>query len=286
MSTAVGTAEPPPPPHGRARGLIALIVVLDVLIGVGTGFAVYFSEREYGPPTAPLEVVARAATCVPEACDRISSSVTVRWSPPVAGGEVLRYVIFRDGEEFDRVDADTRRFVDDAVRPGERRRYEVQAIGAEGRGPRSNEVTAEVPLPAKDAARLSGEYEVELTFTRIDLLSRYEGVRNPSAGDTTTQDWVLIANCLATAGACDVRLGGGGSLQLRDGGVYAGEAPTQARCAGGSVRSTTSYELRITDVAMVDGIFAVTGFEGTSEVAFTCGDGTVHATSEVTGTLV
>jgi len=270
-----------------SRRVIALIVAIDLAIATSVGFAVYLANRRAGAPTAPRDFRLAATTCVPDECDIISASVALSWSPPAAGGPVTSYLVFRDGRQVEELGSGELGYVDRDVVAGEKRSYSIQAVGDEGSGPMSLPLTTRLPLPPLSSARLSGTYRVELTVLRVDLLSRYEGIRNPSAGDSATQEWSLRANCLETQGACAVRVGFGGNLLSRRGGItYIGQIPAQAGCGPETVHSTTTLTLRVADAAMADGVFMATTFEGRSETDFQCGSANVHAVSRVHGKLV
>lgn len=272
-----GTARPRP-----SRRAVALVVAIDLAVATGVGSGVYFATRRFGPPTAPRAVDASASVCVPDACDGIEPSVQLRWSPPVAGGAVTRYVVFRDGSELERLDARATEFVDPEVILGARYEYEVSAIGDEGRGPPSPPVSAEVPLPPLELARLSGTYDVTITFLKIDLLSRFQGVDDPAVGDRAFESWVLTPECVTSAGACDVRFFTQATLE-RKGRVYVGPVQSEAGCGGEPVRSIQTLTLRATRGDVFEGVFIAVAIGGKIEVDFPCGGEKVHAVATVAG---
>lgn len=259
------------------------MVVLDVLIATGVGVGVYFANRRFGAPTPPRTVEASASVCVPEECDVITSSVSLTWRPPVAGGEVETYVVLREGEEIGHARPAATEFSDPNVEIGGRYEYEVFAVGEEGRGRPSPAVSVRVPIPGLEHARLSGFYDVRLVFRQIDLLTLFEGVRDPAVGDSTLQDWQIESGCDTLEGACDIRLFG---VTLdRDGRRYAGLVPSGAVCQKQPVRSRQTVTLLVTTARVVGGVLYATAFTGRSEVDFRCQGETVHAVAEISGRL-
>lgn len=269
-----------PTPSRRA---VAIVVGLDLAIATAVGFGVYFATRRFGSPTPPRNVEASAAVCVPEECKTITPSVSLGWTPPLAGGAVNRYVVLRGGEEVGRLGPGTKVFADPDVQIGERYEYEVFAIGDEGRGRPSPAVSVRIPLPEIEHARLSGFYDVQLVFRQIDLLSRFEGVPGPAIGDSTFQDWQIESACDAFAGACDIRLLGG--RLSREGRRYAGPVPARAFCQDERVDSTQIVTLLVTRARVVGGVLYATAFSGRSEVDFRCQGEDVHAVASISGTL-
>lgn len=265
-----------------SRRAVALVVAIDLSVATAVGVGVYFATRRFGPPTAPRSVRASASLCLPDECEGIEPTVRLRWSPPLAGGAVTRYVVSRDGAELDRVGARSTEFLDPDVIPGKRYEYEIAAIGEEGRGPPSPPVSTEVPLPPLEHARLSGTYDVTLTFRRIDLLSRFQGVDDPAVGDRTFQTWVLTPECVTSAGACDVRYFAQATLERR-GKVYVGPVQSEARCGQQEVRSTETLTLQPTRAEVFEGVFIAVAIRGKIEVEFPCGGEKVHAVATVSG---
>ena len=201
----------------------------------------------------------------------------------LAGSDVLRYVVLRDGEEVARVPSQARGFVDEDVTIGTQYGYEILAIGEEGRGPAAPKVTVRAPLPPIEHARLSGFYDVILIFRRIGLLS-FEGVRDPAVGDRTLQDWQISSVCDTFEGACDVRMLGG--RLRRDGARYRGTVPSVAFCGDERVSSTQTVTLDVTRARVVGGVLYALAFRGRSQVDFRCpGGGKVHAVASFSGTL-
>jgi hypothetical protein len=262
---------------------VAFVVVLDLVIATGVGVGVYFANRRFGAPTPPRNVEATGAVCVPDECDAITSSVSLTWSPPLAGGQVQTYVVRREGEEIGRVRPAATAFTDPDVEIGGRYEYEVLAVGAEGRGRPSPAVSVRVPIPGLEHARLSGFYDVRLVFRQIDLLTLFEGVRDPAVGDSTLQDWQIESGCDTFEGACDARLFG---VTLdRDGRRYSGLVPSGALCQKESVESRQTVSLLVTTARVVGGVLYATAFTGRSEVDFRCQGETVHAVAEISGRL-
>lgn len=269
-------------PKRPGRGAVIVVLLLDVLIGVGVGFGVYFANRKYGAPTAPVDVQAQAELCLPADCEQVTATVMLTWSPPQYGGVVTQYVVLRDGQEREELKPDTTEYVD-AVLPGDKHEYEVLAVGDEGRGPLSAPVEAEVPIPPIEAARLDGQYRVVVELRKIDLLSKFYGIKGPSAGDTTVVIWMLKADCFANEGACDVSLYDEGKLR-NDGRTYEGDVPAEAHCGKVKVRSRQDIEIRITQAKLEAGILYATAFEGTSTTKFACLGHEVDAVAIIAGT--
>lgn len=268
---------------GPGRRAVAVVVAVDLAIATAVGFGVYFAKRQFGPPTPPEDVGASAALCDPTECSEVTPQVTLRWTPPVAGSEVVGYVVLRDGEEVARVSPGAREFVDEDVTVGDRYGYDVLAIGEEGRGVPAPTVSVRAPVPPIEHARLSGWYDVVLVFRQIGFLSRFEGVDEPAVGDRALQDWQITSDCDTFAGACDVRLLGG--TLRRDGRRYGGAVPSSALCGDDVVRSTQTVRLLVTESRVVGGLLYATAFRGRSDVDFRCGGGQVHAVATFTGTL-
>ena len=275
-----------PPATSRpktSRRAVAAVVALDLVIATGVGVGVYFATRRFGAPTPPRNVEATAAICVPEDCPRVTSSVSLQWTPPLAGGEVNTYLVLRGGEEVGRFGSRTTEYADEDVRMGERYEYEVVAIGDEGRGRPSPAVSIRTPIPSTAHARLSGFYDVELVFRKIDLLTLFEGVRDPAVGDRTLQDWKIESACPVFLGACDIHVFG--VTLSRDGRRYSGLVPARASCGPARVDSTQTVTLLVTRGRVVGGVLYATAFTGRSEVDFRCKDGSVHAVAEISGRL-
>lgn len=264
-----------------SRRALALVLAADLAIGGAAGFAVYFATRKFGPPTRPRKVEASASLCVPDECRQITSSVTLRWSPPVAGGEVTGYVVRREGVELEQLGASARTFTDPDVVMGQRYGYEVLAIGEEGRG-RPATAEAVVPVPAVEHAHFAGSYDVRLVFRRIGLLSRFEGVSNPAVGDRAFQDWDLLSVCPPLEGACDVALFGYELTQR--GRSFSGTLPSEAVCGDEHLTSKQTVTIRVTKTAVFGHALIATAFTGVSEVDFRCGGENVHAVAAVSGT--
>lgn len=267
-----------PKPSRRA---VAVVLAADMAIGTAAGFGVYFATRKFGPPTAPRSVQASASLCLPEECREITPSVTLEWSPPIAGGEVTAYVVRREGEEIGELDASTRTFTDEDVEIGQRYGYDVFAIGDEGSGRPSPTADVEVPAPPIEHAHFGGDYTVALEFRRIGLLSRYEGVVDPAVGDRTVQTWDLLSTCPPLEGACDVALFG---FELkRRGHTFKGRVDSQARCGNKELQAKEIVTITVTKAQVVGQVLIVTAFKGRSEVDFPCGGQNVHAVSAISG---
>jgi hypothetical protein len=276
-------SQPKPSRPKPSRKVVALVVALDLAIATGVGFGVYFATRRFGPPTSPRSVRASATVCVPKECTEVTPSVSITWAPPLAGGVVNTYVIIRDGEEVARPGSGATEFSDPDVAIGRRYVYEMFAIGDEGRGRRSVPVTVRTPIPSIEHAHFAGFYGIELVFRQIDLLSRFEGVRDPAVGDRAFQEWDIVPVCAPFKGACNVALVG--FELVRHGRVYRGSLPSDARCGGEEVEGRQTVTLRVTDAEVVGRVLFVSAFKGTSEVTFRCGGDAVRAVAGITGTL-
>jgi hypothetical protein len=260
-----------------------VVVALDLAIATGVGFGVYFATRRFGPPTPPRNVEASAAVCVPKRCSEISPTVSLSWAPPLAGGDVTTYVVLRGDVEVGRLGPASTEFTDPEVEIGQRYRYEVFAIGDEGRGRPSPVVAVRTPIPPIEHAHFAGFYGIELVFRQIDLLSRFEGVPDPAVGDRTFQEWDILPACGPFQGACNVTLFG---WELaRQGRSYKGSLPSTASCGGEGVEGQQTVTLRVTDAVVVGRVLTVSTFTGTSEVSFPCGGEKVHAVAAIAGTL-
>jgi hypothetical protein len=267
-----------------SRRAVAVVVAADLAIASAVGVAVYFANRKFGPPTPPRDVAASTELCLPEECRRITPTVTLTWAPPEAGGEATGYVVTRGDEELDRLGAGTRTFTDSEVTIGERYSYEVSAIGDEGQGDPSGAVEVRIPLPPIEHAHFGGAYDVTLTFRRIGLLSRFDGVRDPAVGDRAFQEWDLISVCAPLEGACDVGLFG---YELtRHGREYRGTLPAEAQCGNEELRSRRTVTLRVDEAQVMGSALIATKISGVSEVDFRCGGEKVHAVAAIAGTIV
>jgi hypothetical protein len=266
-----------------SRKAVAVVIALDLAIATGVGFGVYFATRRFGPPTPPRNVEASATVCVPEECPEITPSVSLRWAPPLAGGEVTTYVVLREGEEVGRLAPATREFTDPDVDVGTRYGYEVFAIGDEGKGLPSPVASVRTPIPPIEHAHFAGFYGIRLVFRQIDLLTRFEGVRDPAVGDRAFAEWDILPICTAFQGACNVTLFGW--ELVRDGRAYTGTLPSDATCGNERVESTQTVTLRVTKARVVGRVLTVSAFTGVSEVDFPCGGVKVHAVAGISGTL-
>jgi len=160
---------------------------------------------------------------------------------------------------------------------------EVLAVGEEGRGRPSPPVSVRVPIPGLEHARLSGFYDVRLVFRQIDLLTLFEGVRDPAVGDSALQDWKIETGCDTFEGACDIRLFN--ATLDRDGRRYTGFVPSEAVCGKQPVGSRQTVTLLVTTARVVGGVLYATAFTGRSEVDFRCQGQTVHAVAVISGRL-
>ena len=277
----IETPVPPVRPKPSRRA-VAFVLAVDLAIGGAVGFSVYFATRRFGPPTPPRDLQASAALCLPEECREITPSVTIRWAPPVAGGEVTGYVVRRGGEEIGQLGASALTLTDPDVAIGKRYGYEVLAIGEEGRGRPSAMVDVRVPPPPIEHAHFGGAYDVVLVFRRIDLLTRFEGVANPAVGDRSLEGWDLLSVCPPLEGACDVGLFG--FELIRSGRTYRGTLPSDARCGNERVTSKKIVTLRVTEASVVGKVLIASRFKGVTTVDFRCGGDDVHAVASFTGT--
>jgi hypothetical protein len=122
-----GSADPTATTRPRpGRRAVALVVALDLVIATAVGVGVYFATRRFGAPTPPRNVAASASVCVPEECPQVTPSVSLRWAPPLAGGDVNTYVVLRGGEEIGRLGPRSTEYADEAVPMGKRYEYEVR----------------------------------------------------------------------------------------------------------------------------------------------------------------
>lgn len=265
------------------RRAIAVVVALDLAIATGVGFGVYFATRRFGPPTAPRSVEASATICVPDECSEITPTVSLGWTPPLAGGEVTTYVVLREGEEIERLGPATTDFTDTDVEIGTTYAYEVFAIGDEGKGRSSPVASVQTPIPSIEHSRFGGSYGVHLVFRQIDLLTRWEGVRDPAVGDRAFQEWDIVPTCTPFQGGCNVTLFGW--ELVRDGRGYAGTMPSGASCGNKDVESTQTVRLRVTKARVIGRVLTVSAFTGVSEVDFLCDGEKVHAVAGISGAL-
>ena len=282
MTEVEGDARPAARP-GPSRRAVAIVVAVDLAIATSVGMGVYFATRRFGPPTPPRNVVASTALCVPDECREITLTVSLRWAPPLAGGDVNTYVVLRSQEEVGRLGPATTEFTDPDVRIGQRYDYEVVAIGDEGKGRPSPLVSVRTPVPSIEHAHFAGIYGVRLVFRQIDLLSRFEGVPDPAVGDRAFQDWNILPGCTAFQGACDAELFGW--VLEREGREYTGSLPSEAFCGSDPVEGQQTVTLRVTEAVVIDRVLTVSTFAGRSEVDFRCAGEKVHAVAAITGEL-
>jgi hypothetical protein len=82
-------------------------------------------------PTQGIEVVpAVRAPVKPRATDVTTTSVALAWDPAPFGGEAVRFLVFRDGEQIGKTTKTT--FVDRGLEPGTAHVYEIVAVGEDG----------------------------------------------------------------------------------------------------------------------------------------------------------
>ncbi len=283
MSGGPGEPGPPvPPPAGSdeppavpaRRGPIVALVVVLALVAVATGIGIFVATRgPSGPPLAPAGLNAESATCAPPSCDRISSKVTLTWRGPTEGPEVTGYVVYRDGARVREVGAAATSYTDDTVTFGETYSYRVQAIGADGRSPQSEEVKADTPLPPISAAQLNGSYRVMSTVRAARNLGKLEGINNPVPGDSSTATWTFTSTCSADEGACPTKWFGHAPPLRPMGKVYAGsttEGPSADCFSGGHVKVKDSFRIVVRKASKVGTDWGVAAFAGTHTIVFRC----------------
>lgn len=284
-------APPPPPlappvaptPRKKRRWPIVALLVLIVAGGSGAG-AYYLTTRPPEPPGAIRDLQAHAETCVPKECDEITTTVTVEWNAPAAG-EVTGYKLFRGGVEIEKLGAKQRSYEEHALVLGESYTYQVQALGLEKNGPRSEEVGVKIPVPPLPNARLDGTFDMELVVRNNRNLSTFLGIDEPAVGDKTSAVWRFDPVCSIAEGACDTKWYGENPALKWKGKTYSGSVEGgKGHCYGGGLVPTTdTFSITVTKARVVGNVWQVVAFKGTFSVEFTCDGRVASASAAVAG---
>ena len=198
-ATAPPDAMPPPPPPTphRRRGMAIVLAVLAVLVGSTVAVVLALSGSSGNTPlAAPSATAAPSPSLVPPAGLVASPepfAVTLSWSQPSGGSPIDAYVIYRNDTLVDQVEAGTTSYTDDAVDPGRRYRYRLQAKA----GSLSTDyvsVVVRTPKPRLRDARLAGTFNVTFTFLSSSGFTSTSG--------KFTAGWKFKPKC--KTGPCDV----------------------------------------------------------------------------------
>jgi hypothetical protein len=273
----------PDTPARRDRRLAVGLVVVTL---VGLVASVLWFTRSPGPPTLPVALQASATTC-DDPCETIEPQVVVEWAPPESGADPTGFRLLRDGATLDAdLSGSDRTFIDDGVTMGQRYEYQVVAMSEEGDSPLTEPVAATVPTPPDDAAHLEGVYDVSLTVRSARSIGAAFGIDNPLPGKRGTDRWSFASMCGPDEGACPSTWTGlDGDITPRGSQWKGSVEGLPARCGrDGRADAPIELSLRSVDVAVVDGVWVVTGFRGSATVSFRCpGFPAAAATVEVTG---
>jgi hypothetical protein len=225
-------------------------------------------------PASPPEITwSASATCAPPACDRIVSTVRLRWRPSDA--PIVGYRVLRDGEEIASlppIGPASTSLRDRSAEIGATYRYEVEAVRESGARLTSPVEDVTVPLPPVDAAQLEGAFRVERTVTRSENLRVLEGIRDPRPGLSERTTWIFVASCLPKAGACPVRWNGHRGALTPARGTYRGSsAAGAARCPDGSmVDAPIAFRIVVTRAEVVGGAWVAAAIRGRFTSSFAC----------------
>jgi hypothetical protein len=265
-----------------------IVVGASTIVGLLAGGLIALDNGEVELPQPPSGLAAAAETCVPPECERILSTVTLRWNEPT-DPTVTGFRVMRDGAQTAEGlnhPTGSSEFTDHAVSAGQRHTYAVVAIGADGDSPPSNGVEALIPLPPLSAAQLRGIYDVALVVREATNLASLSGIPSPRPGEGRKTTWGFQPICEADQGACPTNwVGRSGVLRPR-GTVWSGRVlGPEARCPDGErMPSPIHLRLSVRDAEMIGGVWTVIDFEGSYSVRFRCpGFVASNGTVEVTG---
>ena len=265
---------PVDPPRKRRRGLIIAVLLVVILIGGAAGFIATRPSTPPGPPGAPTGVAAKGQTCVPPRCSRIKSSVVVSWASS-GDAAITGYHVFRNGIQLPdaNLPGSATSFEDTSAGFGTSYDYTVTASSVGGTSPASASTPGKPPFPPASAAQLRGNYVVRLTVQHTEFVASGEGIKNPKAGDTTTETWDFNPVCRFNSGPCSTTVDRG-KPPLRFGGkAYSGSVTgsNKANCRSApDVPVRLSYHLETTGGREAEG-WVVKAFTGTFTVTFACG---------------
>jgi hypothetical protein len=192
------------------------------------------------PLLAPVELSAKAAPF----------SVTLTWTQPTGGAEVIGYKVYRDGLMVGSVSSPSTTFEDSNVLPGASYTYGVLSRGAgvDESDPTSVQLTT--PVPALSAARVSGNFDVRVKPTYQFGYS--ETFRSGTAG------WNFEPKC--SEGACstvwrDINLDSIKFTLARKGVTYAGSGRGKfdITCGGVDQASKVTVQLKVVKATVIDG---------------------------------
>jgi hypothetical protein len=264
------------------------VVGASTIVGLLVGGLIGLDIRDSAIPQPPTGLAVAALTCAPPRCDRIVSTVTLRWNAPT-DRSITGFRVVRDGapmHEGAGLPVETTGFVDRDVTAGERHDYVVVAVGPDGNSPPSGGVGTLVPLPPLRAAQFRGIYDVNLVVRHATNLASLSGIPSPVPGEHRASTWGFQPLCEADEGACPTGwTGRSGTLRPR-GAVWSGRVfGPEARCADGRREpSPIDVRLEVRDAAMIAGAWSVIGFAGVYFVGFRCpGFLASHGTVDVTG---
>jgi hypothetical protein len=291
-SMPIGMAPPPPPPplqprRGRlplAPAVLAVIAggVIAASIGISGGSS---SKTPDGASSSP------AAAPSPSLLDPIGLTasakpflVTLSWTQPAGGTPVETYVVYRNHSLVDEIPATNTTYPDDAVDPGKKYTYELEAKAGDLQT-RFIRVKVSTPTPPLGDARLEGDFNVTFTF---ETSSGFQ-----STTDNFTAGWHFKPMC--KTGACDVTWTDLTEKSLsaalnRKRDAYTGNDTGTffATCGSHKVTSSLTIDFKVKKAKGMSGEWRATKFEGTvnHSAASQLGCVSSSATLKITGSLL
>jgi hypothetical protein len=284
LETAAWVAGPEPSGGGLRRWLIigaAAVVALAVAVGIALAVsggnepvAARVSPTPSPTVLAPVDLTEDAQAFV----------VTLSWSQPEGGSEIVRYSVYRNGDFVGSVTPPATMFTDEDVVPGKRYTYEVEALGGGLVSERASlEVRTEVP-PIREA-RVQGTFNVV-----INTKSQY-GFQ-ASLGKFTL-GWKITPKCKLDACNVTVKVLNFKELKAtlkRKGARYTGSdsGKFNAKCGGTVSTSTLAFDFTVKRAKAISDAWRATKLVGTLKQTDPAQLGCVGAgaTYSITATLV
>jgi hypothetical protein len=278
-------AAGPEPSGGPKRWLIigGLVVVAAGAAGVAVAMARggQPTATRMSPSSAPSPTIFAPVALTEET---EAFSVTLSWSQPGGGTEIVRYSVYRNGTYVGAVTPPATIYIDGDVSPGKKYTYEIEALG-DGLVSDRASIDVKTTVPPLRDARVQGTFNVALTTE-----SQY-GFQE--ALGKFTLGWKFNPKC--DSGACNVTVKVLNFKELkgtlkRKGTSYTGHdsGKFNASCAGTRTSSTLTFHLTVKKAKAISDEWRATKLVGTLEQVDPAGLGCVGAgaTYSVTAKLV